>query len=550
VTATPSIELSVLIATHDRRELLGRCLRALAEQTLEPGRFEVIVAEDGGEPGNAEAIEALALPYRVNRLELEKAGKSAALNAAIEAAAAEVCVFLDDDIIAAPELLAEHLEAHRRDPRALGIGRLTQAPPDGNDWFAQAYAVGWNHRYEELAHKPLDWTDCYGGNMSAPRSVLREVGGFAEDLGAIEDLEVGYRLTRAGCRPVYLAQAAGLHDDQKGRERIIHDNRRFGAYCAEFARRDATMARLISWFPQPTARDVTLRRVLLALRLPPATLASAGRLIPGSGPRQVWHGFVSRYTFWLGVRTAMSRREWKRATRGVPVLMYHAFSEGESEDRFIVSRRELERQTRLLKLLRYRTILFDDLVALLRSGAELPPRSVAITIDDGYRDNLEVAWPILRRRRLIPTIYLVADKIGGRSDWDDEGGGEGIANRPLLSAEEIGKLREEGVAFGAHTRTHPTLTRLDDEQLAEETHGSREELQRQLDEPVRSLAYPYGGFDQRVAQATEEAGFAGACTVENTLVNRGEDPLTVPRLEIKGEDSLATFLRKIWFGGP
>ncbi len=542
------VELSVIIATHNRRELLGRCLQALADQTLDPSAFEVVVADDGSEDGSATLVEGLRLGYEVTALRLEKGGKSAALNAAIEAAAGEVCVFLDDDIIAAPELLAEHLAAHERDPMALGIGRLTQVPPEGHDWFTRAFTVGWNQRYDELAHKCLDWTDCYGGNLSAPRAALRAAGGFAENLGAIEDLEVGYRLCRAGCRPVYMPDAAGLHDDQKGRARIIHDNLRFGAYCVEFARRDAAMARLISWFPQPTARDVTLRRALLALRVSPAALAAAGRLIPGGGRRQVWYGFITRYTFWLGVRTATSRREWKRATRGVPVLMYHAFDEGETDDRFIVSRREFERQTALLKLLRYRTLLFDDLVALLRSGEELPPRSVVITIDDGYRDNLEIAWPILRRRRMTPTIYLVSDRIGGHNNWDSDGGA-GIAGRPLLSAEEVEKLRGEGVRFGAHTRTHPPLPESGDERLALETRGSREELKRLLGDPVRSLAYPYGDFDQRVANATEAAGFEGACTVESTLVNRGEDPMQVPRLEIRGEDSLATFLRKIWFGG-
>ena len=285
--------LSVLIASHDRRQLLERCLRALAEQTLDPTAFEVILAADGSTQSARAAIEAVQPPYRLRLLELEKVGKSAALNAAIEAAGGAVCVFLDDDIIASPGLLAEHAEAHRRDPMALGIGRLTQVPFAGSDWYAKAYAVAWNQRYNELGGKRLDWTDCYGGNMSAPRQTLREVGGFATDLGAIEDLEVGYRLCAAGCRPVYLAAADGLHDDQKGRERILGDIRRFGAYCAEFDRRDPQMgSRLIGWFAEPTSRDVTLRRTAIALRIPPALLAALGRPLPGAGAKQLWYGFV------------------------------------------------------------------------------------------------------------------------------------------------------------------------------------------------------------------------------------------------------------------
>ena len=547
---TSQPQLSVLIATHNRNELLRRCLQALAEQTQDPATFEVVVADDGSSEDTAALVEALDVPYALRCLRLEKRGKSAALNVAIEAAVGEICVFLDDDIIASPALVAEHAAAHRRDPLALGLGRLTQVPVAGDDWYAKAYAIAWNERYEELGRKSLDWTDCYGGNMSAPRAKLREVGCFAADLGAIEDLEIGYRLCAAGCRPVYLAAADGLHDDQKGRDRILADTHRFGAYCAEFARRDPAMgSRLIGWFAEPTVRDVNLRRIALTLRLPPAGLAGLGRLLPGAGARQLWYGFVARYTFWLGVRGAMRRREWVRATRGLPVLMYHAFDEEELGDRFVISRRRFEAQMRVLSLLRYRVVPFEQVVEALHEGGELPRRTVAITIDDGYLDNLEIAVPILRRRHFPATIFLVSRRIGGRNDWADGGGGSGVAGRTLMSAEQVHELQRAGIAFGAHTRTHPELPRLEDSALEDEAAGSRGDLEQLLGEPIRTLAYPYGGFDARVAAAARSAGYRGACTVESRLVRRGDDPLELPRLEVCGTDPLPRFLRKLWFGG-
>jgi peptidoglycan/xylan/chitin deacetylase (PgdA/CDA1 family)/GT2 family glycosyltransferase len=548
MSATP--RLSVLIATHDRRELLERCLQALAAQTQDPASYEVIVAADGAAASAAAAVQAVQAPYRLRLLELEKGGKSATLNAAIEAAEGNVCVFLDDDIIAAPELLAEHDEAHRRDPLALGIGRLTQVPFAGNDWYAKAYAVAWNERYEELARKQLDWTDCYGGNMSAPRQQLREVGGFATDLDAIEDLEIGYRLCAAGCRPVYLADAVGLHDDQKGRERIIADIRRFGSYCAEFNRRDPRMgSQLIGWFAEPTVRDVNLRRLALALRLSPALLATPGRLLPSPGARQVWYGFVARYAFWLGVRGGMRRREWVRATRGLPVLMYHAFDPEGSGDRFVISKRKFAQQMRLLSLLRYRVVPFPEVVEAVRGGGELPARTVAITIDDGYLDNLEIAAPILRRHRFPATVFLVSGRIGGRNDWADEGGdGAGLAGRPLLSAEQIRELQGAGIDLGGHTRNHRNLLGVEGNEIEAELAGSRGDLEELLGEDVETLAYPYGGFDERVVSAAGDAGYRGACTVESRLVRRGDDPLELPRLEVRGTDSMRRFLRKLWFG--
>ena len=549
MSAAEQVQLSVIVATHNRRELLRRCLDSLAAQTQDPAGFEAIVVDDGSSDGSADMAEAFEAPFRLRVLRLEKVGKPAALNAAIELAGGSACLFLDDDVVAAPQLVAEHIAAHRADPTTLGIGRLTQQPPEARDWYAHAYARDWNERYARLAAKEVDWTDCYGGNVSAPRAALREIGGFATDLEAVEDIEIGHRLcTVAGCTPRYLSGAVGLHDDQKLRGRILRDTERFAAHCVRFARRDASMgSRLLGWFTQPTVRDVMLRRLLIACRGSPAALAAAGRLIPGEGGRQLWFGFVSRYAFWLGVRRSMDRREWLQTTRGVPVLMYHAFAQGGDRERLVVRRRDFSRQMRLLALLRFRVIGFEELLDLVRSGEPLPRRSAAITIDDGYLDNLEIAAPILRRHRFPVTIFLVSGRLGGSNDWGDRGV---VADRPLLSLDQITGLREEGsVRFGAHTRNHARLPEASDETLLAEVSGSREDLERALGDPVEAFAYPYGKFDQRVARAVAEAGYRGACTVESRLACPGEDPMLVPRIEVRGTDSLARFLVKLWFGG-
>jgi len=547
MTPNPPTELSVIIASHNRRELLRRCLDSLAKQTQDLGTLEVIVADDGSTDGTAEMVGQLEPTFRLRLLKLEKGGKSSALNAGIEAAAGPVCLFLDDDIVASPELVAEHLALHREEPRAIGIGALTQQPPASRDWYAHAYAKSWNDRYEKLPDKYVDWIDCYGANLSASRAALNEVGGFSTELDAVEDLELGFRLSQIGCVPTYLPRAHGIHDDQKPRKRILAHTRRFGACCAEFARREPAMgSRPINWFTQPTARDVTLRRLFLALRLPPASLALIGRLLPGAGPRQLWFGFISRYTFWLGVRTSMSRREWVRATRGMPVLMYHAFSDDGERKRFIVGKQAFARQMRLLAMLRYRVIAFEDLVRDLREGRSPPRRTVAITIDDGYADILEVAHPILHRHAFPATIFLVSAKLSGANDWDDR---IETAGRPLLSGEQIMRLRADGIQFGSHTRTHRRLSGATNDMLALEIGVSRKDLERSLEEPILTFAYPYGDLDREVVEATGAAGFLGACTVEPRLVQVGEDPLRVPRIEIRGTDSLWHFLRKLWFGG-
>jgi GT2 family glycosyltransferase/peptidoglycan/xylan/chitin deacetylase (PgdA/CDA1 family) len=549
VSTAPQYELAVLIASHQRRERLRRCLDALAAQTLDPNDFEVIVADDASSDGTAAAVEAYAeeAPFRLRVLRLAKMGKPAALNEAIAACEAKLCLFLDDDVIASPQLLAEHLAAAREHPRALALGKLIQRQPSDDDWFAHAYTASWNQRYEELATKSPDWADCYGANFSVPLEALREVAGFDADLGAVEDIELGYRLSLAGCTPVYLPAAEALHDDEKTRGRILGDIVGFGEFCAAFGERHPdTRGRLLGWFLETTPREALLRRLILALRLPPRLIAAPGRLLPDQGRRQVWFGLVSKYAFWLGVRRAMSRRRWLETTRGVPVLLYHAFTDSGEDDTYVLPRRSFTRQMRLLARLRFRVISAEELVLALREGRMPARRSAVITIDDGYADNFEIAYPELRRHRFPATVYMVSRGIGKRNEWNEAGAASG---RPLLSLEQLQSMQGDGIQIGSHTQTHCSLTEVPAEIAAREIRDSRADLEaNEMTAPT--FAYPYGKLDDRIVEMVGEAGYVGAYASHVPVrAGLGSDPLQVPRIEIVGDESTFTFLRKLLIGG-
>lgn len=315
----PSPELSVIIPTHNRRDLLHRCLEALGQQTQDPSTFEVVVVDDGSSDGTADMAERLSTPFVLRVLRLDKCGKPTAGNAGIDVAGGAICLFLDDDVIASPTLVAEHLAAHEINVSIIGIGALTQQPAAASDWYAHAFARSWNEHYEQLAHERPNWSDCYGANMSVRRSALIEVGKFSDDFATAEDTELAFRLWSHGCVPTFLPRAHGVHDDQKRRGRMLHDARRIGADSIRLIERHpATLPARLGGFREPRRRDVALRRILLALRCPPGLLAMIGRLIPGKDRRQLWFYFVDCYAFWLGVRENMTDDQWVQTTRGIP----------------------------------------------------------------------------------------------------------------------------------------------------------------------------------------------------------------------------------------
>jgi peptidoglycan/xylan/chitin deacetylase (PgdA/CDA1 family)/GT2 family glycosyltransferase len=554
MTPAPTPALSVIVPSHNRRPLLERCIDALREQTASPDRFELIVVDDGSSDGTAAAIERLETPFSLRVLRLAKVGKSVAVNAAIEAACGEACLLLDDDVIASPQLVAAHIAAHREDGWTLGIGALTQEPPSAPDWYAHAFAKAWADHYERLSQRRRpDWSASYGGNLSAPRQALLEVGGLAPDLEVSEDTELGFRLERQGCAPRYLPEAHAVHDDQKPRRRLLADARRQGAGYVELVRRHPAMqAKLIGWFGAAPPRELALRRLLIALRVPAAWLAPLGRLMPGERRKEVWYFLVWRLAFWTAVRRSMTRDRWLRLTRSVPVLMYHGFGEADhaadepgGQSRFVLPPRHFARQMHLLSVLRYRVISFEELARALH-GEGLPPRRAAvITIDDGYRDNLEVAHPVLQRHRFAATHFLISRKLGSVNDWDLPGA---LSGRPVLSLEETKRLRDDGAELGAHTRSHPSLPALEDGAVVAEIEGSRRDLEVDLGEEIRTFAYPYGRLDERALDAVATAGFLGACTTEERHARLDDDPLQVPRLEVRSTESTLQFLRKLLLG--
>jgi peptidoglycan/xylan/chitin deacetylase (PgdA/CDA1 family) len=447
----------------------------------------------------------------------ERAVADALATANTIAPASRICIFLADGYVPGPALVATHVAAQSGDARVVAAG---PAPP--------------------ASDAPVELRNLGGGSLSLPAEALtrQSPGGEAPVADLILRLhELGYevRLADDGGEPA-APESSHAARAQRGTEG--------GAHALLAAHHPAAMRLLLAWFADAPPRELLLRRALLRLGITPRLLAAAGRLLPFGEAGERWSAFAAGCAYWCGVRRRLPAAEWRRLARATPVLLYHAFGDDVPTSRFVCSPASLALQMRVLSLLRYRVIGFEELCRLLRDGIAPPPRTAVVTADDGYLDNRVLA-AALARHRFRGTIFLVSDGLGRHVDWTDDGG---LLHRPLLTAEQARGLQRHGLELGAHTRTHVSLPDASDETVEDEVAGSRIELERILGQSVTTLAYPFGRRDPRAVAAARRAGYTGACTVAGRPVRLSDDPFEVPRIEIVRGDSLHRFLRKLWFG--
>jgi GT2 family glycosyltransferase len=212
------VRISVVIPTYRRRDALPRALDALERQTVAADDFEVIVVDDpvDDDPGAvAEDIAADRRSIDVKHLHRERRGVSAARNTGWHAARARLVMFLGDDILASPTLLAEHLTWHeRRGGDDVGVlGHVDWASELEVTSFMRWLEHGIQFDYPAIPGDKASWFNFYTANISLPRALLDEVGGFDEEGFPFlyEDLDLGYRLDRRGFMLLYNRRAVAEH---------------------------------------------------------------------------------------------------------------------------------------------------------------------------------------------------------------------------------------------------------------------------------------------------------------------------------------------------
>ncbi|MBI5365182.1 MAG: glycosyltransferase [Planctomycetes bacterium] len=219
--ATP--RLSVILCTFNRRAILAKSLASFFAQRAAPGTFELIVVNDGSSDGTKEYLDGLAFPVPGKALHRSNGGLAAARNTGIAAARGEFLLFVNDDTLAFPDLVEQHLVAHDAQGAQAALGRdvavlgTFEQPLEALDGALMRYleVSDFVFRYSDMQDGELyDFQRFWTCNVSVKAEHVRAVGAFDEafKVYGAEDIDLGFRLFERGIPVLYQSAARARHD--------------------------------------------------------------------------------------------------------------------------------------------------------------------------------------------------------------------------------------------------------------------------------------------------------------------------------------------------
>ncbi len=238
---------------------------------------------------------------------------------------------------------------------------------------------------------------------------------------------------------------------------------------------------------------------------------------------------------------------WRpRVQGGLATLMYHKIGQPPPGSRLKplwVSAAEFRQQMQYLKTNGYTALTFADLRDAEQGKKPMPPKPVLVTFDDGYANNYELAYPVLKELGLKGNIFLVYETMDHHNAWHDPASEPWI---PMLTWAQIREMQDSGVMeMGSHTMRHRNLPQIPLDEVCWELQESKRRLEDKLGREMVGFAYPYGAgaYVPEVRQATREAGYRYDFGIKQGISPWPWDPASGPlkRLYIRGDDTRLDF---------
>jgi peptidoglycan/xylan/chitin deacetylase (PgdA/CDA1 family) len=229
----------------------------------------------------------------------------------------------------------------------------------------------------------------------------------------------------------------------------------------------------------------------------------------------------------------------------IKVLMYHRVVDDRrvrSTYPWSVSPSQFRKHLELLDRWGFTYLDFEDYSLIRKEGLQLPKKSVILTFDDGYNDIYERVLPILKEFGAKATLYVLGDRSIKTNVWDEPKGFIGTA---LMDDYRIKELHKSGLEIGAHSMSHPNLTKLPPDEAWREIVRSREVLEDLLQAPVISFAYPFSILNEGLKNMVQAAGYNYGCGAFSGPPKFAADLFDIRRIPITRSTNTINFAAKM-----
>ncbi len=221
----------------------------------------------------------------------------------------------------------------------------------------------------------------------------------------------------------------------------------------------------------------------------------------------------------------------------VPILMYHYVSELPLNPDIYrldltVLPEDFIAQLQYLADAGYHTITLTDLYMHLTQGVPLPEKPIVLTFDDGYRDAYEVVFPLLLDYGFTGTFFVLATPTHFESP-------------DYMTWAQMKEMSDAGMEIQSHGRDHVDLRGRSYDYLVYQTLGIQEAIQYHTGRLPRFFCYPSGRYDDNLISVLESAGYWGAVTTEWGQTHTREGLFEMPRLRVRGNDTLESFVDRL-----
>jgi peptidoglycan/xylan/chitin deacetylase (PgdA/CDA1 family) len=212
----------------------------------------------------------------------------------------------------------------------------------------------------------------------------------------------------------------------------------------------------------------------------------------------------------------------------VPIITFHEVEDVEIAQPNFVSPKLFEWQLEFLKKNKYNVISLDELIAAYEAQKPLPRNSVVLTFDDGNLNNYTSAFALLKKYNFPATFFVPSHFVN---------------QEKRLTTGQMKEMLAHGMTIGSHAQTHAYLPDLSEAELQEEIKGSKLDLEKELGVKIDFIAYPVGGFNDRIKQIVKDAGYRAACTTNRGFAKYNRDLFELKRIRFSDKDKREDILR-------